>query len=64
MYGKASPEDILAGDRKPFYRYCGAKILAEEAAWSFAEDHPELDLTTSASVCVLLSAVSPQEKSS
>ncbi|TFK85285.1 NAD(P)-binding protein [Polyporus arcularius HHB13444] len=46
LYGQASPEDILAGDRKPFYRYCGAKILAEEAAWSFAEEHPELDLTT------------------
>ncbi|KAI0695059.1 NAD-P-binding protein [Cerioporus squamosus] len=46
LYGRASPEDILAGDHNPTHRYCGAKILAEEAAWKFAEEHPELDLAT------------------
>lgn len=30
--------------------YLTTKVLAEKAAWKFAEEHPELDLATSMSV--------------
>lgn len=46
-YGRATPEDLINGDHDPFYVYNGTKILAEAAAWKFAEEHPELDLATS-----------------
>ncbi|RDX45373.1 NAD(P)-binding protein [Lentinus brumalis] len=45
-YGKATREDIIHGNHNPFYTYMGSKILAEEAAWKFAEEHPEFDLAT------------------
>ena len=40
---------MLAVDRNPLYVYCGTKTLAEQAAWKLAEEHPDLDLATSAS---------------
>ncbi len=48
-YGKATREDIINGNHNPFYTYMGSKILAEEAAWKFDEEHPEFDLATSMS---------------
>ncbi|RPD55635.1 NAD(P)-binding protein [Lentinus tigrinus ALCF2SS1-7] len=45
-YGKADREDLINGNHHPLYTYLGSKILAEEADWKFAEEHPELDLAT------------------
>ncbi|KAI9062562.1 NAD-P-binding protein [Trametes sanguinea] len=45
-WGKTSREDLLGGDKDPLYVYCGAKLLAEQAAWDFAAKHRELDLAT------------------
>ncbi|KAJ7759449.1 hypothetical protein DFH07DRAFT_958049 [Mycena maculata] len=30
----------------PLWNYLATKILAEAAAWKFADDHPSVDLTT------------------
>ncbi|TFK80488.1 hypothetical protein K466DRAFT_605290 [Polyporus arcularius HHB13444] len=45
-YGQATPEDLINGNHNPLYTYCGTKILAEQAAWKFAEEHREIDLAT------------------
>ncbi|KAI0695062.1 NAD-P-binding protein [Cerioporus squamosus] len=45
-YGQTTREDLINGNHNPLYTYCGTKILAEQAAWKFAEEHPELDLAT------------------
>ncbi|TFK85295.1 hypothetical protein K466DRAFT_601307 [Polyporus arcularius HHB13444] len=45
-YGQATREDLINGNHNPLYTYCGTKILAEQAAWNFAEEHPEIDLAT------------------
>ncbi|RDX51304.1 NAD-P-binding protein [Lentinus brumalis] len=45
-YGQATREDLINGNHNPLYTYCGTKILAEQAAWKFAEEHPEIDLAT------------------
>ncbi|CDO68381.1 hypothetical protein BN946_scf184815.g28 [Trametes cinnabarina] len=44
-WGKTSREDLK--ERDPLYVYCGAKLLAEQAAWDFAAKHRDLDLATS-----------------
>ncbi|KAK7017652.1 NAD(P)-binding protein [Favolaschia claudopus] len=45
-WGNVSEADILDGGHTPFWNYLGSKILAESAAWKYAEEHPEIDLTT------------------
>ncbi|RDX55168.1 NAD(P)-binding protein [Lentinus brumalis] len=45
-YGKTTREDLINGNHDPFYIYMGSKILAEEAAWKFAEENPQFDLAT------------------
>lgn len=39
-------EDALTTD-SPFVVYCTVKSYSEKALWKFAEEHPELNLTTS-----------------
>lgn len=46
-WGEVSPEEIVDGTHDPLYVYLGSKILAEKAAWKFAEGNGELDLATS-----------------
>ncbi|KAJ7472642.1 NAD-P-binding protein [Mycena latifolia] len=45
-WGTATEEDLLTGSHNPLWNYLATKILAESAAWKFAETHPSLDLTT------------------
>ncbi|KAI0333886.1 NAD(P)-binding protein [Cubamyces sp. BRFM 1775] len=45
-WGNTSREDLLVEGRRPLYVYIGSKILAERAAWDFARQHKEIDLTT------------------
>lgn len=42
-------EEIAVGSGNPVLVYTVAKTQAEQALWKFAEEHPELNLTTSAS---------------
>jgi len=42
-------EEIAMGSGSPVLVYTVAKTQAEQALWKFAEEHPELNLTTSAS---------------
>jgi len=39
-------EETTDGTRDPMFVYGAAKTLAERAAWKFAEEHPEINLTT------------------
>ncbi|KAH9851905.1 hypothetical protein C2E23DRAFT_904045 [Lenzites betulinus] len=43
-WGVTTRESLLTEEHNPFYTYGGAKIIAEQAAWTFAEEHPTLDL--------------------
>ena len=45
-WGKTTREEIIATEANPLFVYCGTKILAELAAWKFAEEHRALDLAT------------------
>ncbi|KAI0364366.1 NAD-P-binding protein [Pilatotrama ljubarskyi] len=45
-WGVTSREDVMQEGRTPLYVYCATKILAELAAWRFAEEHRGLDLAT------------------
>ncbi|EJF56274.1 NAD(P)-binding protein, partial [Dichomitus squalens LYAD-421 SS1] len=45
-WGKTSREDLLQPGRSDMYVYSGTKILAEQAAWEFTKEHPEVDLAT------------------
>ena len=46
-WGKTSVEDVLKEGNTSLYTYSAYKTLSEQAAWKFAEEHPELDLATS-----------------
>uniref|UniRef100_A0A0W0F5R3 NAD-dependent epimerase/dehydratase domain-containing protein n=1 Tax=Moniliophthora roreri TaxID=221103 RepID=A0A0W0F5R3_MONRR len=39
-------EEALSGNLLPIEIYACSKTLQEKAAWSFVEDHPEMELTT------------------
>jgi len=41
-----SEEAILDGEHNPYWVYAASKTIAEKRAWSFAETHPEADITT------------------
>ncbi|PIL24618.1 hypothetical protein GSI_12502 [Ganoderma sinense ZZ0214-1] len=45
-WGKTSMEDVLKEGNTSIYTYSAYKTLSEQAAWKFAEEHPELDLAT------------------
>ncbi|KAI1791866.1 NAD-P-binding protein [Ganoderma leucocontextum] len=45
-WGKTSEEDVLKEGNTNLYTYSGYKTLSEQAAWKFAEEHPELDLAS------------------
>ncbi|KAM5530947.1 hypothetical protein V8D89_015392 [Ganoderma adspersum] len=45
-WGKTSTEDVLKEGNASIYTYSAYKTLSEQAAWKFAEEHPELDLAT------------------
>ncbi|KAF8640305.1 hypothetical protein AX16_010200 [Volvariella volvacea WC 439] len=47
-WGQVTKEDVLIGkySHDSMRAYIASKILAEKAAWEFAEQHPELDLAT------------------
>ena len=40
---------MLAKASDDFYVYFSSKIMAEQAVWKYAEEHPELDIATSES---------------
>jgi len=40
-------EEIKANESNSTFLYFAAKIFAEKAVWTFAKEHPELDVTTS-----------------
>jgi hypothetical protein len=46
-WGNATEEEVLSGKNGAMWEYLGSKILAEKAAWKFAEDNPTLDMSTS-----------------
>ena len=46
-WNPATKEDVLAGDKDPFYVYAASKAIAERSLWEWAESHPEIDVTTS-----------------
>jgi nucleoside-diphosphate-sugar epimerase len=46
-WGTATEEELLTGNNNAVWNYLATKILAERAAWEFAESHPSVDLTTS-----------------
>ncbi|KAJ6459475.1 NAD-P-binding protein [Mycena vitilis] len=45
-WGTAMEEEVLSGKHDALWNYLASKILAERAAWAFAESHPSIDLTT------------------
>ncbi|KAJ7918983.1 NAD-P-binding protein [Mycena leptocephala] len=45
-WGTVTEEELLAGNNNAVWNYLATKILAERAAWEFAESHPSVDLTT------------------
>ncbi|KAJ7578369.1 hypothetical protein C8J56DRAFT_967779 [Mycena floridula] len=45
-WGEVSETELLSGENDPLWNYLATKIIAEKAAWKFAEEHPVLDLTT------------------
>ncbi|RDB30855.1 hypothetical protein Hypma_005979 [Hypsizygus marmoreus] len=45
-WGRATPEEVVSGKNNPMWVYLATKILAEKAAWEFADAHPELNLCT------------------
>ncbi|TFK54316.1 NAD(P)-binding protein [Heliocybe sulcata] len=45
-WGKTTREQALAKGDDVMYVYLASKILAEKAAWGYAQSHPELDLST------------------
>ncbi|KAJ7679295.1 hypothetical protein DFH06DRAFT_1033040 [Mycena polygramma] len=45
-WGTATEEEVLSGKHDALWNYLASKILAERAAWAFAESHPSIDLTT------------------
>lgn len=46
-FNPATVEEALSGEHDPFWVYCASKGLSEKAVRKLAEEHPELDLTTS-----------------
>ncbi|KLO17162.1 NAD-P-binding protein [Schizopora paradoxa] len=42
----ASEEAILVGEHDSYWVYAASKTIAEKRAWSFAEAHPDADITT------------------
>lgn len=45
-WGRVTREEVLSGEHNPIWVYLATKILSEQAAWKFADEHPELDLST------------------
>lgn len=44
-----TPEQVLDGshDSSIFWIYAAVKTIAEQQLWKFADEHPEIDVTTS-----------------
>jgi hypothetical protein len=42
----ATYEDAAKGDKPGIWIYCASKALAEKAAFDYAKQHPELQMTT------------------
>ncbi|KAF8640213.1 hypothetical protein AX16_010110 [Volvariella volvacea WC 439] len=45
-WGSVTREQVSSGDQNPMAAYLASKILAEQAAWKFAEETPGFDLAT------------------
>ncbi|KAF8066905.1 hypothetical protein FPV67DRAFT_1214771 [Lyophyllum atratum] len=45
-WGHTTREEVLSGKHDALWVYLATKLLAEQAAWKFAEAHPQLDLST------------------
>jgi len=45
-WGHVTEEEFFAGEHDAMWVYLASKILAEKAAWEFAEQNPTLDLST------------------
>ncbi|KAI0050522.1 NAD-P-binding protein [Auriscalpium vulgare] len=45
-YSSLTFDDAMKPDMPHFVVYCASKTLAERAIWRYAQDHPELDITT------------------
>jgi len=45
-WGTVSEAELLSETQNPFWNYLATKILAESAAWTFAQEHPTVDLCT------------------
>ncbi|KAI0628043.1 NAD-P-binding protein [Trametes polyzona] len=45
-WGTVTRDELLSGGHDALYVYCGTKLLVEQEAWRFAEEHPTLDLAT------------------
>lgn len=46
-FNPATVEETLSGKHNPFWVYCAVKALSERAVWKFADEHPEIDISTS-----------------
>jgi nucleoside-diphosphate-sugar epimerase len=42
----ATYEQAVKGDKPGIWVYCASKALAEKAAFDYAKQHPELQITT------------------
>ena len=49
-YNNSTVEDLKASVGNPMLTYTIAKTLAEREVWKFADEHPEIDITTSESM--------------
>lgn len=46
-WNPATKEETLSGKHDASYAYGAAKNIAEQELWKFADEHPEMDITTS-----------------
>ncbi|KAH8114399.1 NAD(P)-binding protein [Phellopilus nigrolimitatus] len=45
-WNPATREQVLDGKHHPLWVYSGAKTISEQEVWKFADEHPEVDITT------------------
>ncbi len=45
-WGSVTVEEVFKSEHNPLWVYIASKILAEKAAWKFAEENALIDLAT------------------
>ncbi|THH07413.1 hypothetical protein EW145_g3401 [Phellinidium pouzarii] len=45
-WNPATREQVLDGKHHSLWVYCGAKTISEQEVWKYADEHPEVDITS------------------